>query len=38
MKLNLHRESVLMQRMTTKELKRKYTDRFEEMGNTKKRT
>jgi hypothetical protein len=38
MKLNLHRELVLMQKMTTKELKRKYADLFEEMVNTNNRT
>jgi hypothetical protein len=38
MKLNLHRELVLMQKMMTKELKRKYADIFEEMGNTHNRT
>jgi hypothetical protein len=38
MTLNLHRELVLMQKMMTKELKRKYADLFEEMGNTHNRT
>jgi hypothetical protein len=38
MTLNLHREMVLMQKMTTKELKRKYADLFGEMVNTNNRT
>jgi hypothetical protein len=38
MTLNLHREMVLMQKMTTKELKRKYADLFGEMVNTTNRT
>jgi hypothetical protein len=38
MKLNLHRELVLMQKMTTKELKRKYADLFGEIVNTNNRT
>ena len=38
MKLNLHRELVLMQKMTTKELKRKYADLFGESVNTNNRT
>ena len=34
MKLNLHRELVLMQRMTVRELRRKYADLFGESFNT----